>query len=203
MAQQEWVLELDDGGRLTGTRFGGGKRSVLLLHGRHFDQTSWHDVAQELAEAGLTAVTLDFRGYGLSSPLPQPASHDLDVVRAVEGLRAEGLEEVCLLGGSMGAAAALRAVALHGARVDRVAALSPAVDASEVAERLPHVPTLLLASRDEPYVDIGAFQAMCPHPLMIHLYPGDAHNQALLNGPHGDDVRRRLKAFLTEGLHTA
>lgn len=201
MQQQAWALEFDDGGRLTGTRFGGGKRSVLLLHGQHFDQASWHDVAYELAEAGLAALTLDFRGYGLSSALPEGASHDRDVVRVMEALRAEGADEVCLLGGSMGAAAALRAAALHGARVDRIAALSPALDAAEVAQRLPAVPILLLASRDEPYVDLAAFGELCPHPLMMHLYPGDAHNQALLRGPHGPDVRRRLQSFLTADLH--
>ncbi len=199
MSQRSWGLTLEDGGALTGTWFGSGGRVVMLLHGRNFDQTSWHDVAEELAEAGLSAVTVDFRCYGLSSPLPQGASHAQDVVRAIDALRADGAAEVYLLGGSMGGAAALRAAALLGGRVDRLAALSPAIGAEEVAQRLPPVPTLLLASRDEPYVDLARFQELCPHPLAIHLYPGDAHNQELLRGPYGSDVRERLRNFLAEG----
>jgi len=200
MDRQSWTLGLEDGGRLTGTRFGSGKRVVILLHGRNFDQASWHDVAEELAQAGCTAITVDFRGYGQSSPLPQGTSHAQDVVQAIDALRAEGSAEVCLLGGSMGGAAALRAASLLGGRVDRLAALSPAIAAAEVARQLPPVPTLLLASRDEPYVDLHAFQELCPHELAIHLYPGDAHNQELLRGPFGSDVRERLTNFLAQGL---
>ncbi len=196
----EWELLLEDGGKLTGTRFGTGTRIVLLLHGRNFDQTSWHDVAEELAEDGLTAIAVDFRGYGKSSELPPGETHGRDAARAVQGLRRDGAGDVCLLGGSMGGAAALEAVALQGAQASRVATLSPAVDADEVAPHMPQVPTLLLASRDEPYVDAATFQALSPHPVEIHLYPGDAHNQALLRGPHGADVRARLRQFLTADL---
>jgi alpha-beta hydrolase superfamily lysophospholipase len=195
MRREAWSLELPDGGRLSGTSFGDGTRVVLLLHGRNFDQTSWHDVAVELAGAGLSAVTLDFRGYGLSSALPSGTSHDADVVHAVRRLRAQGFEAICLLGGSMGGAAALRAATRLGSEVDRIAAVSPAVAAQEVAAILPPVPMLLIASRDEPYVDVVAYQELCPHPIAVQLFPGDAHNQALLRGPYGSEVRRQLLDF--------
>lgn len=192
-----WSLDLPDGGRLTGTRFGDAAHVVLLLHGMRYEQTSWHPFAARLVAAGCGALTLDFRGYGASSPRPEPTRDAADVAQAVERLWTEGANEVSLLGGSMGGAAALQAAALQGARVDRIAVLSPAVDAESVALVMSPVPLLVLASEGEPLAQESiALKRLRPETTELHLYPGDAHAQRLLAGPHQSDVEERLLRFL-------
>ncbi|MDA8346076.1 MAG: alpha/beta fold hydrolase [Thermaerobacter sp.] len=194
-------MSLADGGLLTGTRFGGGHRIVVMLHGMRYDQSSWHPFAAELATTGLAPLTLDFRGYGTSSARKQPGSDAGDVASVVARLRADGASEVSLLGGSMGGGAALEAAALFGAKVDRIAVLSPAVEPTRLAGKLPTVPMLILASEAEPMADEAiALQRMSPHLAQIHLYPGDAHAQRLLVGPHQADVRARLVRFFSDGM---
>ncbi len=72
MAQAPTPRDVDiaapDGVTLKGTYFPAAQPgpAVLLLHMCNTDRTSWAPVARQLAEAGINALTLDYRGYGQS-----------------------------------------------------------------------------------------------------------------------------------------
>jgi dienelactone hydrolase len=59
-------LTATDGTKLKGTFFSGGKAGpgVLLLHQCNQQRKGWDGLASQLAAAGISVLTLDFRGYG-------------------------------------------------------------------------------------------------------------------------------------------
>jgi pimeloyl-ACP methyl ester carboxylesterase len=53
-----------EGNRLVGDVRGTGAQSVIFLHGGGQTRYSWKGSAQQLAERGMTAITIDLRGHG-------------------------------------------------------------------------------------------------------------------------------------------
>lgn len=103
-----------DGTRLAVHRLGVG-RPVLMLHGLFSSaQMNWirFGHAARLADAGLEAIMPDLRAHGESGAPHDPAHYPRDVlVRDVEALvEALGLEHFDLVGFSLGARTAARAV---------------------------------------------------------------------------------------------
>jgi lysophospholipase L1-like esterase/dienelactone hydrolase len=67
-APREITITADDGVALKGTYFAAAKPgpAVLLLHMCNTDRRSWEPLATQLAAAGISALTLDYRGFGES-----------------------------------------------------------------------------------------------------------------------------------------
>ena len=63
------------------------ERIVILLHMFPADQTAWYPFARELQALGITALTLDFRGYGASEGEQDPSEIDHDVRAAIAFVR--------------------------------------------------------------------------------------------------------------------
>ena len=61
-------LAATDGTKLKATFFSAGKPGpgVLLLHQCNLQRKGWDDLAAQLATAGISVLTLDYRGYGES-----------------------------------------------------------------------------------------------------------------------------------------
>src|ERR1700687_5350487 len=61
-------LTAADGTKLKGTFFSAGKAGpgVLLLHQCNQQRKGWDGLATQLAAAGISVMTLDYRGYGES-----------------------------------------------------------------------------------------------------------------------------------------
>jgi len=99
-----------DGGRIVGDLYGTAVQGVVLAHGGRFNKESWQPQARILASAGFRVLAIDFRGYGESrgpgqrDPLSAPLK--LDVLAAVDYLRATGVKKVSVIGASMGGEAA-------------------------------------------------------------------------------------------------
>lgn len=201
MQRMRWEAALPGGGRLTGTWFGQGTTGVLLAHGKRYDQTSWHAVAEEVASEGVCALTIDFRGYGDSVGPTDPYAYHEDIRVAAADMRARGCSRVWAVGGSMGARAALQAV-LAGAPLDALFLLSPAVSEEEGkqwAGSMPALPTWVLASEREAFVaGARALAAHLPAPTAFFLFPGEDHGQGLLAGAHGRRVHALLRGFVAD-----
>lgn len=104
---------------------GRGRRTVVLLHGFGDTHATWRNVLPVLSRRH-RVISLDLPGFGASAALPGPL---LDgQVAAIEGvLDALGVTgQVCLVGNSMGGAAALRFALSHPDRTDRVVTIAPA-----------------------------------------------------------------------------
>ena len=178
-------------------------RLVILLHMFPADQTSWFEIAVELQDRGVSALTLDFRGYGASGGSKEVGMIDRDVRAALAFSRERGFERVVLIGASMGGTAAIVVAAEEP--VDGVMALSAPVsfrglDAGEVVASVP-APLLVVASEGdisaanalEAFAELASLDA--DHALLVG---GRAHGTDIFDHDAGDRVRERLFEFLDE-----
>ena len=183
-----------DGETLTATEWGGGPRGVVLAHGAVFDRTSWDPLARRLAGVGLRVLAPDLRRDAEGRPRGREAWRR-DVRAAVELLRREGVEQVSLLGASLGGAAVADCMTEEpvGA-VERVVLLAPA--GALAPERLAGR-KLVVLSRDEPgAAQIRALYERMPEPKELEELAGRAHAQYVFQTPAGPALEERLVRFL-------
>ena len=97
-----------DGVQLSGSLFGQGRQGIILAHMFPADQESWLEFAGELAGLGYLALPFDFHGYGDSEGDQEFDRIDRDVEGALDFLEQRGVEDVFLIGASMGGPASLK-----------------------------------------------------------------------------------------------
>lgn len=61
-----------NGSKLHIAQLGSGSTTILFLHGFPEIWYTWRYQMTCVAEAGYRAIAIDFRGYGLSDPKPEP-----------------------------------------------------------------------------------------------------------------------------------
>jgi esterase/lipase len=196
----------EDGGVVHADRYGTGAHWVVLVHGARFDKASWGSQARALAEAGMTALAIDLRGYGRSGPregsdLLHPG-YPLDVLAAVRFARAEGAEAVSVVGGSLGGwAAGQAAVDARPGEIDRLVLLAHAT--IDEPERLPGRKLFVVARGDVRgenvlrLPDIQEQYERAPEPKELLVLEGSAHAQHLFATDEGERLMREILRFLS------
>lgn len=197
-------IQTDDGLTLDGRLFAAdATHIVILLHMYQANQESWFDTARMLRERGVSALTLDFRGYGASEGELEPDRFDTDVRAAIAFARARGYERVVLVGASMGGAAAIVTAAEED--IDGVVTLSAperfrGLDAAEAVARV-EAPLAMVAAMG----DTSAEHTMSTFEEQRHveaqwslLLDGKAHGTDLLATDEGVAVTELLLEFLDE-----
>lgn len=161
------TLRAADNVTLAGTLYEANARpapAVVFLHMLGRSGADWESVAKQLADAGIHALALDFRGHGSSeagSPGPtgeQDLSKfvlDVQAARAYLMARPDLASTVGLAGASVGANAAILAAAADTG-IRSLALLSPALDyrslrAEAAMRQYGDRPALLVAGTDDPY----------------------------------------------------
>lgn len=126
MDAEQRSITAPDGTLIAVTRHHGGDRPVVFLHAGVADRRAWDTVATELAEDGLDLVAYDRRGYGDTPAAADPSAftHVDDLLVVLDDL---GLDQVLLVGNSMGGGLALDAALLHPERVSGVVLIGAGV----------------------------------------------------------------------------
>jgi acetyl esterase/lipase len=159
--------------------------TLLLLHGAYEDHRAWN-AFRELAEAqGYAVFTLDLRGHGQSDGEKTfDESMDLDVEAALDWLINSidlELQQVALVGESLGASLALRAGARHP-EIPAVVLLSPGMQLWQISinnaiDDYGSRPIFLACSQEDEYpaMTVGqlAERSQGQHELL--LLPGAEH----------------------------
>lgn len=197
LAAQDIVFTTADGLSLEGRRVGTGDLWVVLAHMRPADMGSWASFADEVAAAGATALTFNFRGYGDSDG--SGFDVETDVLAAIDYAISQGAAGVSLVGASMGGTGAVAAAATRP--VLRVATLSApaAFEGSDALAAAPRVAVPLLAvaaESDSPYADHARMlvDAVGADHGELLILSGAAHGTNLF-GTHSD-LAERLLDFL-------
>ncbi len=203
-ARAVWLRTSDDV-RLYAATTGKGSKAVVLLHESPANLCGWLPTMQLLADHGIRAIAIDFRGFGRSTvDRTKGLSVQPDIQTAVDEAKAEGSKKVFLLGASYGGAAELT----YGPdlkSVDGIVSLSgelklPYLNAIGAVPRL-KAPLLVVAGRDD-----GQANAADAHTLVraagssdkrAEVYPGEYHGWALLDdAPYGPRAQRLVLDWL-------
>ena len=147
-----------------------------------------------LAAEGFMVLAYDNRGDGESEP-GVPVDRVLDLLSAIELVRARGAEKVVLLGASRGGTLSLDAATQTD--VDAIVTLSsPPPDDGPAAVAAITAPSLYVNSENDRFADSTQemFEA-ANQPKEIEIYPGGNHGVALFNSEPG--LTDRIVAFIS------
>lgn len=198
-------FETADGVTVVGhlyTTAGPQRKVVVLSHEFPTDQTAWTDFAQELAAAGIAALTFDFRGYGETGGDKDISKIDLDLEAAARFIASRDYPEVYLFGASMGGTAAIKVASrldLAGLVTISSPHLIMDLDASTDIANVTEPKLFIAASGDAGgvYVEIiDSFMTLAPDPKERITYDESAHGTELLKTDVGSDLEEALFAFL-------
>ena len=196
------TIRTDDGLSLDARLFkADAERIAILLHMFPADQTAWYPFARDLQRRGISALTLDFRGYGASEGEQDPGEIDHDVRAAIAFAHERGFDRIVLIGASMGGTAAIVVAAeqpVAGVAVLSAPSRMRGLDADRTIASVTCPLALIAAEGDlaamnalkgfEDRAELGADASL--------VLPGAAHGTDLLGSAHGDAVRERLLGFL-------
>jgi pimeloyl-ACP methyl ester carboxylesterase len=193
-------LRSADGVTLAATLYEAARRpapAVILLHMQTRSRADWQAVGSRLADAGLHALAIDFRGHGASGAGPVDESGGISRivldVQAARGYLAQRTDLVLpgrigIAGASIGANAAvlyaagddsIRSLALLSAGLDY---RSLRIDAA--LRKYGARPALLLAGTNDPY-------ALRSLKELAAAGPGVREGRTVLNGGHGTTLLAR------------
>lgn len=163
------TFRTDDGVTIAGTLYEGSKHpapAVILLHMLTRSRDDWQPVADRLAEAGIHALAIDFRGHGASSRGPLGSDGEPDLARMVFDVQAARVfllsrpdlvkpGQIGIAGASLGANVAILEAASDGA-IRSLALLSPGMDyralrAEAAMRKYAPRPVLFVAATNDPY----------------------------------------------------
>lgn len=110
----------------TGERLNTNLPVVVFIHGAQQDHSCWSLLTQEITDQGLTVLAPDLPGHGLGDGSPLSSIEAMsDWIVAL--LDAGGIQQVMMVGHSMGSLVALETTLRHTARVSRLVLIGSSV----------------------------------------------------------------------------
>lgn len=178
------------GTTIEATAYGSGECAVVLVPQINLDRGSWQPQAEMLAGMGHLALAID----------EDPDNRAASVRGAIRHLRQQqGVSTLVLLGASTGGEAVVVANAETDAAVDGTITLS-AAGGAEYAPELQGRSLFVVSKADEDrFVRIAQeLHREAPDPEQLVEYEGGAHGQRIFTSDHGDDLRDRVRTFVSE-----
>jgi len=197
-----------DGTRLDGAELGSGPRGVLFLHESPSDLCGWEPYAAEVAKRGFHVLIIDLRAYGLSHRGRYGGIRGAvaDVRGAVNELKRLGAERVAVVGASYGGATALATAPKLGSEIAGIVSMSGELDIGNAQlhalKAVPEitVPLLIMASRNDPYLDEEDARTMLRNAVFSRAqlveFDGRDHGWNLLAFSHKQRAYLFLISFL-------
>ena len=190
------------------------RRAAILVHGMAWDASGWRDVAERFVASGVPALALNLRGYDGSSGKtneyapPAPWSPVADLRAAKSLLRERGVDEIALVGASMGGHAVL--AASFDADIECVVSLSAPVTSvpDELSRRITGRKLFVCADQDRAPTGTAdgvaknvrrCFDA-ASRPKTLLMFGGDEHSRGMFAAPYGAEALDAIVAFVAKGI---
>jgi dienelactone hydrolase len=173
-------------------------RAAILCHGQSWDASGWSEIAPQLAQRGVPALALNFRGYDGSTGKTTPASTVADLRAAKDWLRAAGVEEIALVGASMGGHAVLGSSFERD--VEFVVSISAPVEPVDdaLSRKVSGRKLFICANEDSmgaaPHV-LRTFE-LCDRPKTLLLFGAKEHSIGMFHAPYGGEVIAAILDFV-------
>lgn len=199
-------LKTSDDVQIIAKQFGTGELAVILAHQGTLgaNQRDWETFARMIAERGYSALTLDFRGRGLSTGDITATYYLIRDMRAlIDHLHGEGYDRIVCIGASMGGSTCLRAaveydlegIAVIGSLMGTGEPTTISVD--ELAALT--IPKLFITTEEDGYdvpETIKDMYEISQEPKQLRIFPGDAHGTKMFKQSYGEEFTAELLAFL-------
>lgn len=177
------------GTNIEATAYGSGDCGVVLVPQINLDRDSWQPQAEMISDMGHLALTID----------EDPDNRSASVRGAIQYLRQQhGISTLILMGASTGGEAVVVANATTDVAVDGTITLS-AAGGADYASELQGRSLFVVSKGDENrFVRIARqLQQGASEPKNLVKYEGSAHGQRIFTSDHGDDLRDRVRTFVS------
>jgi dienelactone hydrolase len=157
---------------------------VIFVPGAVFNKESWFFLAERLQKKNVASLSLDGK-------TPD------DVLSSIRYLKEKGFKKIGLVGGSVGGAAVLDALARKtDTRINKVIALAPAGGKpikSKVIKKL-----FIVAKNDSLglYEDVKKLYESSSDPKKFIVFKGSEHAQHLFNSSHKQELTKLIIDFI-------
>ena len=200
-------LKTSDDVQIIAKQFGESELAVILAHQgtQGANQRDWEAFARMIAERGYSAVTLDFRGRGLSKGDYNATNYLIRDMRAlIDYLQEEGYDRFVCMGASMGGSTCLRAAVeydLEGVVVIG-SFMSNGKPTNITTDELVAltIPKLFITTEKDRFGDIPAaiksMYEISQEPKQLRIFPGEVHGTEMFKQPYGEEFAAELLAFL-------
>lgn len=186
----------EDGGKIEASFFSASNNKVVIFaHGAIFNKESWYFLADEFQNRGVSALSVDFRGYG-NSQSGNTSKKMYDILGAISYLTERGFTDINIVGGSMGGAAVLMALSNTPTPINHVVLLAPAggpAIASTVTNKL-----FVVSEAERMFAGVMAIYNASAEPKQIQVYPGNTHAQHLFKTDIRDELIQRIISFIIQ-----
>jgi len=184
----------EDGGKIEASLFNASNsKAVVFAHGAIFDKESWYFLAEAFQRKGITALPIDFRGYG-NSMSGSTTKKMLDVLGAISYLREQGYTQINIVGASMGGATVLLALSNNSIPIHKVVLLAPA--GGPAIESTASDKLFIVSENEGMFSRIMAIYNASAEPKQIKVYPGNTHAQHLFKTDVRDELSERIISFI-------
>ena len=188
-------FDTEDSGKIEASLFkASNSKVVVFAHGAIFDKESWYFLAEAFQRKGITALPIDFRGYG-NSTSGSTTKKMYDVLGAISYLNKQGYTEINIIGASMGGAAVLSALSNNPIPIHKVVLLAPA--GGPAIESTASDKLFIVSENEGMFSGIMAIYNASAEPKQIKIYPGNTPAQHLFKTGVGDELSERIISFIT------
>jgi pimeloyl-ACP methyl ester carboxylesterase len=204
-SQDRVFFPTEDGGRIEADLYGKGDNGLILAHGGRFRKESWTNQVGALTNAGFHVLALNFRGFGASTgpgdKAPMDAPLYKDILAAARYLKQQGVKNVSIVGGSLGAGAAMDA-AISAPEEFQSLALLAGGGGNLPPEKLPGRKLFIIARNDlgsdeRPRLQtLRPYYEKVPEPKKLLILEGSAHAQFLFETEQAESVLKVIVDFL-------
>ena len=189
----------EDGGKIEASFFkADNSKAVIFAHGAIFNKESWYFLAEEFQRKGVSALSIDFRGYG-NSTSGTTSKKMYDILGAISYLKEQSFTDINVVGGSMGGAAVLLALSNNSTPIHKVVLLAPA--GGPAIESTTTDKLFVVSENERMFNRVMTIFESSADPKQIKVYPGDTHAQHLFKTDVRDELIERIINFIIPELH--
>jgi pimeloyl-ACP methyl ester carboxylesterase len=196
-AQDKFELvhfKTDDGGDIEASFFkADGDHIVIFAHGAIFNKESWYILAEKLQQKGVSALPIDFRGYG-NSKSGNTSQKSKDILGAIAFAKEKGFTNISIIGASMGGAAVLAALGNKVVPVSKVILLAPAGGSAIKSEAMKKL--FVVSEKEGLYSRVIQIYEGSDNPKELKEFAGNAHAQHLFKTNNAKELEKLMIDFI-------